>query len=169
MWSTWRLTPVRDILMPEPGPLRNKSSSTAHYADGSTRDVTREASYTSNTPHRGPRSRRTAFLASQRKGEAALLVVMKAGFRNPATTILTNTARLQWVQLPSLQLHSTTLFDHKLRKLMILPSQRFRATPSFPAPCVAPIITGPTAPNQRKLEAFLKDKTPQREKRTRLD
>ena len=64
------VTPA-DILMPEAG-LAQQIIVTAHYADGSTRDVTREASYTSNTPTVAEVSQ-DGLLTSQRKGEAALL------------------------------------------------------------------------------------------------
>jgi len=155
------VTPA-DILMPEPG-LAQQMIVTAHYADGSTRDVTREASYTSNTPTVAEVSQE-GLLTSQRKGEAALLVRYEGSFVTVPTTILTNKPGFQWVQLPSYN-YIDEAVDHKLRKLRILPSPQ-STDAEFLRRVSLDLIGLPPTPAE--VEAFLKDKAPDREKRTRL-
>jgi hypothetical protein len=159
--TSLEVTPA-DILMPEPG-LSQQIIATAHYADGTTRDVTREASYTSNTPSVAEVSQ-DGLLSSQRKGEAALLVRYEGSFVTLPTTILTNKPGFQWVQLPSYN-YIDDAVDHKLRKLRILPSQVSSDAEFLRR--VSLDLTG-LAPKPAEVDAFLKDKTPQREKRARL-
>src|ERR1035437_2397769 len=154
------VTPA-DILMPEPG-LSQQIIATAHYADGSTRDVTREASYI-NTPSVAEVSQ-DGLLSSQRKGEAALLVRYEGSFVTLPTTILTNKPGFQWVQLPSYN-YIDDAIDHKLRKLRILPSQLSSDAEFLRRASLD--LTG-LPPKPMEVDAFLKDKTPQREKRARL-
>jgi hypothetical protein len=151
-----------DILMSEPG-LAQQLIVTAHYADGTTRDVTREASFTSNTPTVAEVSQE-GLLTSLRKGESALLVRYEGSFVTLPSTILTNKPGFQWVQLPSYN-YIDDAVDHKLRKLKILPSAvasdaEFLRRVSFD-------LTG-LPPSPAEVEAFLKDKAPQREKRAHL-
>src|SRR5206468_8493285 len=87
-----------DILMPESG-LSQQIVGVAHYSDGSARDVTREASYTSNTPSVAEATQ-DGLLTSERKGEAALLVRYEGNFVTVSTTILSSKPGFQWVQLP---------------------------------------------------------------------
>ncbi len=151
-----------DILMAEPG-LAQQIIVTAHYADGSTRDVTREATYTSNTPTVAEVTQ-DGLLTSVRKGEAALLVRYEGSFVTLPTTILTNKPGFQWVQLPSYN-YIDDAVDHKLRKLKILPSQLSSDAEFLRR--VTLDLTG-LPPKPAEVKAFLQDKTPQKEKRTRL-
>ncbi len=75
-----------DILMRKPA-LSQQLAVVAHYTDGTARDVTREASYTSNTPSIADVTQE-GLVTSARKGEAALLVRYEGNFVTVNTTIL---------------------------------------------------------------------------------
>jgi len=151
-----------EILMPEPG-LSQQMVVTAHYGDGSTRDVTREASYTSNTPTVAEVSQE-GLLSSLRKGEAALLVRYEGAFLTVPTTILTNKPGFQWAQLPSYN-YIDDAVDHKLRKLRIL-SSPLSSDAEFLRRVSLDLIGLPPKPEE--VVAFLNDKTSTQEKRARL-
>ncbi len=151
-----------DILMPESG-LSQQIVVVAHYSDGSVRDVTREASYTSNTPSVAEATQ-DGLLTSERKGEAALLVRYEGNFVTVSTTILSSKPGFQWVQLPQHN-YIDEAVDQKLRKLRILPSPP--ATDAEFLRRVSLDLIG-VPPTTDEVEAFLKDKTPEREKRARL-
>src|SRR2546427_10070843 len=151
-----------DILMPESG-LSQQIVVVAHYSDGSARDVTREASYTSNTPSVAEATQ-DGLLTSERKGEAALLVRYEGTFVTVSTTILSSKPGFQWVQLPQHN-YIDEAVDQKLQKLRILPSPP--ATDAEFLRRVSLDLIG-VPPTTDEVEAFLKDKTPEREKRARL-
>jgi hypothetical protein len=151
-----------DILMPEPS-LAQQIVVVAHYSDGSTRDVTREASYTSNTPSVAEVTQ-DGLLTSLRKGEAALLVRYEGNFVTVSTTILSSKPGFQWVQLPQYN-YIDEAVDHKLRKLKILPSP-LATDAEFLRRVSFDLIGLPPRPDE--VEAFLKQKAPVREKRARL-
>ncbi len=151
-----------DILMPQPG-LAQQITVVAHYADGSTRDVTREASYTSNTPTVADVSL-TGLLTSVRKGEAAVLVRYEGAFVTLSSTILSNKPGFQWVQLPRYN-YIDDAVDDKLKKLRILPSP-MASDAEFMRRVSIDLIGLPPAPEE--VQAFLNDKTPQHEKRAKL-
>jgi hypothetical protein len=151
-----------DILMPEPE-LSQQLVVVAHYPDGSSRDVTREASYTSNTPSVAEATTE-GVLTAQRKGEAALLVRYEGKFVTVSTTILSNKPGFQWVQQPQNN-YIDEAVDNKLRKLRILPSP-LSTDSEFLRRVSLDLIGLP--PSADEVEAFLKDKTPEREKRARL-
>ncbi|PYV24561.1 MAG: hypothetical protein DMG27_12565 [Acidobacteria bacterium] len=151
-----------DILMPESG-LSQQIVVVAHYSDGTARDVTREASYTSNTPSVAEATQ-DGLLTSERKGEAALLVRYEGNFVTVSTTILSSKPGFQWVQLPQHN-YIDEAVDQKLRKLRILPSPPVTDA-EFLRRVSLDLIGVPPATDE--VEAFLKDKTPEREKRARL-
>ncbi len=151
-----------DILMPKPG-LAQQIVVVAHYSDGVTRDVTREASYTSNTPSVAEVTQ-DGVLASQRKGEAALLVRYEGNFVTVSTTILSGTPGFKWVQSPQYN-YIDEAVDRKLQKLRILPSPLSTDAEFIRRVSLDLIGVPPTA---EEVEAFLRDKTPSREKRARL-
>ena len=151
-----------DILMPESG-LSQQIVVVAHYSDGSARDVTREASYTSNTPSVAEATQ-DGLLTSERKGEAALLVRYEGNFVTVSTTILSSKPGFQWVQLPQRN-YIDEAVDQKLRKLRILPSPPVTDA-EFLRRVSLDLIGVP--PTTDEVEAFLKYKAPEREKRARL-
>src|SRR5207244_13576565 len=93
----------------------------ARYADGSTRDVTREASYTSNTPSIAEVTPE-GLVTSSRKGEAAVLVRYEGAFVTVNSTILPDKPGFQWVQLPRYN-YIDEAIDKKLQKVRIVPSE----------------------------------------------
>ena len=151
-----------DILMPKPG-LSQQIVVMAHYPDGTARDVTREASYTSNTPSVAEVTQ-DGLLASQRKGEAALLVRYEGNFVTVSTTILAGTPGFKWVESPQYN-YIDEAVDRKLQKLRILPSP-LSTDAEFIRRVSLDLIGVPPTPEE--VEAFLRDKTPSREKRARL-
>ncbi len=151
-----------DILMPKPG-LSQQIVVMARYPDGTTRDVTREASYTSNTPSVAEVTQ-DGLLASQRKGEAALLVRYEGNFVTVSTTILAETPGFKWVESPQYN-YIDKAVDRKLQKLRILPSP-LSTDAEFVRRVSLDLIGVPPTPEE--VGAFLRDKTPSREKRARL-
>ena len=71
---------------------------TAHYADGSTRDVTKEAIYSSNTPTIAEVTSR--HVTSVRKGEAAMLVRYEGKLAVINVTAVTEKAGFKWAGIP---------------------------------------------------------------------
>ena len=151
-----------DILMPKPG-LSQQIVVVAHYSDGAARDVTREASYTSNAPSVAE-VMQDGLLTSGRKGEAALLVRYEGNFVTVPTTILSETPGFKWVELPQYN-YIDEAVDRKLRKLRILPSP-LSTDAEFIRRVSLDLIGVPPTPEE--VEAFLRDKTPPRQKRARL-
>jgi len=150
-----------EILMPKPG-LSQQMAVIAHFADGTARDVTREASYTSNTPSIAEVTQE-GLLQSSRKGEAAVLVRYEGTFVTVNSTILPDKPGFQWAKLPAYNYIDEEV-DRKLRKVRILPSQpcddeEFLRRASLD-------LIGLT-PSPAEVRAFLDDPAPSRVKRQR--
>ncbi len=92
----------------------------AHYADGSTRDVTAEASVTSNTPDIAEVNAESV-IETKRKGEAALLVRYEGKFVTVPLTVLNPKPGFVWAALPQHN-YIDRLIDAKLKRLHIQPS-----------------------------------------------
>src|SRR3989454_9275375 len=151
-----------DIMMHKAG-LSQQLVVVAHYSDGAARDVTREASYTSNAPSVAE-VMQDGLLTSGRKGEAALLVRYEGNFVTVRTTILSETPGFKWGELPQYN-YIDEAVDRKLRKLRILPSP-LSTDAEFIRRVSLDLIGVPPTPEE--VEAFLRDKTPPRQKRARL-
>lgn len=108
-----------EVLMPKPG-MAQQMQVIAHYADGTTRDVTREASYTSNTPTVAEVTQ-DGHLKTLRKGESALLIRYEGRFLPVMATVLAGRPGFRWTQLPQHN-YIDRHVDAKLQKLEILPS-----------------------------------------------
>jgi hypothetical protein len=108
-----------DILMSKPG-LSQQMLVIAHYPNGTSRDVTREAAYTSNTPTVAEVTP-DGNLTGVRKGEAATLVRYEGKFVTVNITILEERPGFEWAQLPQYNFIDP-LVDAKLKKLRIQPS-----------------------------------------------
>jgi hypothetical protein len=94
---------------------------TAHYADGSNRDVTRDAIYTSNTPQVAEASD-SGIVKAIRKGEAAMLVRYEGKLAVLPVTIVTDRAGFAWKN-PAEWNYIDRLIGEKLRRLKIQPSE----------------------------------------------
>jgi hypothetical protein len=135
----------------------------ARYADGSTRDVTREAHFSvSNTEVTdvSPGGRVNGL----RRGESALLVRYEGIYGTALLTIMGDRSGYQWAEVPE----NNFIDQHvnaKLRKMKILPSEL--ADDVVFLRRVYLDLTG-LPPKTDKVRAFLDDTTPSREKREKL-
>jgi hypothetical protein len=91
----------------------------ARFADGKTRDVTREATVESNTPDIAKVD--ASKVHGERIGEATLLVRYQGKLSTVPVTILNPKPGFQWTALPQYNYIDRTI-DAKLQKLHILPS-----------------------------------------------
>jgi hypothetical protein len=151
-----------DIMMHKPN-LSQQMGVVAHYADGSTRDVTREASYSSNTPSIAEVTQE-GLVTSSRKGEAAILVRYEGDFVTVNTTILPEKSGFKWVQLPQYD-YVDEAIDRKLQRLRILPSE-LCSDVEFIRRASLDLIGVPPTPEE--IRAFLNDKAASQAKRARL-
>ncbi|HEU0008822.1 MAG TPA: DUF1549 and DUF1553 domain-containing protein, partial [Verrucomicrobiae bacterium] len=135
----------------------------ASYADGSTRDVTREAHFSvSNTEVTDVD--KAGRVRGLRRGEAALLVRYEGLYGTALLTIMGDRSGYQWTDVPEhnfIDKHVNT----KLRKMKILPSDL--ASDAEFLRRVSLDLTG-LPPKPEKVRAFLDDKTSSREKRDKL-
>lgn len=108
-----------EVVMPRPE-MTQQFQVIAHYADGISRDVSREASYTSSAPTVAEVTA-DGHLKALRKGESALLVRYAGRFLPVAVTVLEGRPGFQWTQLPQHN-YIDRYVDAKLKKLELLPS-----------------------------------------------
>lgn len=151
-----------DILFNKSG-LSQQIVVLAHYADGSTRDVTLEASYTSNNPS-VTEITQDGLVTTSRKGEAAILVRYEGNFVTVNATTLPEKPGFRWVQLPRYNSIDEAV-DRKLQRLRILPSP-LSTDEEFIRRASLDLIGLPPTPEE--VRAFLNDRAPQRLKRSRL-
>jgi hypothetical protein len=100
--------------------LKQKTLVIAHYPDGSTRDVTREAVQTSSMPETATVAPDGAITAA-RRGEAALLVRYEGTYAATNITVLGARHGYQWQPIPEYS-YIDHLVDKKLQKIKALPS-----------------------------------------------
>ena len=143
--------------------MTQKSLVIAHYPDGSTRDVTREAVLTSSMPETATVST-AGEVAAVRRGEAALLVRYEGTYATNTITVLGDRRGYQWKKSPELS-YIDTLVNQKLLKI--------RATPGTlcdDATFLRRVSLDLTAqtPMPEQARAFIEDKTPSAIKREKL-
>jgi hypothetical protein len=151
----------KEIFMNQPG-----ESSTvgiiAVYADGGTRNVTREANIDSNVPDVaavGP----VAEVKGARVGEATLLVRYQGKLATVPVTVLNPAAGFAWKQHPQNN-YIDRLIDAKLQRLKIQPSPVVDDSGFLRR--VALDLTG-QLPDPNEVRAFIADATPSQVKRAR--
>jgi hypothetical protein len=93
---------------------------TARYADGSTRDVTRDAVFDTSNFEVATVSR-TGLITAVQRGEAAALVRYEGNYAAAPVSILGNRDGYQWTPQPE-QNFIDTLVNNKLQRMKILPS-----------------------------------------------
>lgn len=132
----------------------------AHFADGSTRDVTRDAQYSSNNPTAAEVSD-AGVIKTVRKGEAAMLVRYEGKLSVVNVTTVTAGAGFAWKPVAEAN-YIDKHVNAKLQRLKIQPSE-LAGDAEFLRRVYFDLIGMPPAPEE--LKAFLNDKTEQRRKR----
>lgn len=135
----------------------------AHYPDGSTRDVTREAVLTSSLPEVATVTP-TGEVTAARRGEAALLVRYEGSYATSNITVLGNRDGYKWADIPEYSFVDR-LVDAKLRKVKALPSPLCDDATFLRRVYID--LTG-LPPTPEVTRAFLADPTPSRARRERL-
>ncbi|MEP6756433.1 MAG: DUF1553 domain-containing protein [Chthonomonadales bacterium] len=135
----------------------------AHYPDGSTRDVTREAVFTSTMPETATITPAGAVTAV-RRGEASILVRYEGNYAADGMTIIGDRTGYKWAGQPQLN-YIDKLVDNKLLHIKAIPSGL--CTDSEFLRRVSIDVTG-LPPTPEQVRAFVADKTPVQVKRNRL-
>jgi len=157
--SRLEVTPP-EFFAPKPG-LTQQLKVVAHYADGSSRDVTRLAGYTSNTPT-VTEITDDGLIKTIRRGEAAMLVRYEGKLSVINVTAITDEPGFQWKPM-AVHNYIDRHVNAKLERLKILPSG-IASDADFLRRVYYDLIGMPPTPEETR--AFLADRTPQRQKRS---
>lgn len=150
-----------EILMDKTG-IEQQLKVIAHYADGASRDVTKESIYSSNTPIIAGVND-TGVVKTERKGEAAMLVRYEGKLAVVNVTVLTEKPGFAWK--PVVENNYIDRFvNSKLQRVRILPSE-LTGDAEFLRRVSYDLIGLP--PTVEETRAFLADKTLNRIKRSR--
>jgi len=134
----------------------------AHYGDGSVRDVTREAIFSSNNGDVA--EVKDGLVKAIRRGEAAILIRYEGLYAANQVTVMGDRTGFQWVETAEYNFIDQHI-DAKLKKMRILPSEV--CTDAEFLRRVYLDITG-LPPRLEKLRAFLDDKGSSQEKRAKV-
>ena len=154
-----------EVFMHRPG-MRQQTIVIAHYGDGRSRDVTREAHVTSSNTETmaiedspaGP------VVTGLRRGESTLLVRYEGQFTTAPATVLSGREGFEWTALPQSN-YIDELIDEKLQRIEVLPSAPVDDAAFLRRASLD--LTG-QIPDPERVRAFLADDTPTLEKRNRL-
>ena len=153
----------KEIFMDKPGGTSTVKI-TATFADGGTRDVTREANMDSNIPDVAAVGTQ-ADVKGARIGEATLLVRYQGKFTTVPVTVLNPTPGFAWKQLAQNN-YIDHLIDAKLQRLKIQPSPVVDDAAFLRR--VSLDLTG-QLPDPNEVRAFVADTTPSKVKRSQHD
>ncbi len=151
----------KELAMPKPGESAQVKV-TARFADGQTRDVTKEATIESNVPDLA-KVDATAKVDGLRTGEATLLVRYQGKYSTIPVTILNPKPGFAWKPLPQYS-YIDQHIDAKLQKLKLQPSPATDDASFLRR--VTLDLTG-ALPTPDEVRSFLSDPAPQRLKRSR--
>jgi hypothetical protein len=151
-----------EIFMHQPE-LKQQVLVIAHYADGSLRDVTREAVVESSVPTIAEIGE-GAVVEGKRVGEAAVLVRYEGKFTTLAVTVLNPEPGFEWTSLPHYNYIDENI-DAKLERLKIQPAA-VADDATFARRLYLDLVGIPPTPEEAR--AFLDDPAPSRAKRERL-
>jgi len=135
----------------------------AHYPDGTTRDVTREAVFTSTMPETATVTP-DGLVTAVRRGEVSILVRYEGNYAANPVTIIGDRRGYRWVGQPQHN-YIDRLVDAKLQRVKANPSG-LCTDAEFIRRVYLDIIGIPPTPEETR--AFLADKTASRQKRSRL-
>ncbi|HEY3740027.1 MAG TPA: DUF1549 and DUF1553 domain-containing protein [Bryobacteraceae bacterium] len=152
----------KEIMMDKPGETASVKV-IATFADGGTRDVTREANIDSNVPDLAAVGTH-ADVKGARIGEATLLIRYQGKFSTVPVTVLNPAPGFAWKQLPQNN-YIDKFIDTKLQRLKIQPSQVVDDAGFLRR--VSLDLTG-QLPDPNEVRAFIADTTPEKIKRSRL-
>ena len=136
---------------------------TAHYADGSTREVSKETNYSSNTPIIAEIND-AGVIKTQRKGEAAMLVRYEGKLAVVNVTVLDEKPGFAWKPMPENN-YVDRFINAKLERVRVLPSD-LTTDAEFLRRVSYDLIGLP--PTVEETRAFIADKTENRVKRSRM-
>ncbi len=135
----------------------------AHYPDGTTRDVTREAKFTSSVSEVA-KVTDDGVVTAERRGETAILTRYEGKYSTNGIIVMGDRSGYKWVETPEYN-YIDTHVHNKLKRLKILPSEL-----STDEEFIRRIYFDMTGlpPNPDQVRSFLSDKTPSKEKREKL-
>ena len=135
----------------------------AHYPDGKTRDVTRDAVISSNSDEVAKVSDNNR-LTGIRRGEAAVLIRYEGNYGVANISVMADRTGFAWAAMPEYNFIDKHV-NAKLQKRKILPSEE--CTDAEFVRRVYLDLTG-TVPTAAQARAFVEDKTPSQQKRAKL-
>lgn len=135
----------------------------AYYPDGTTRDVTKDAVYTSSVPEKATVSP-DGLVTAVRRGETAILVRYEGAYATNNVIVMGDRSGFKWAEAPENN-YIDTLVYKKLKRLKILPSE-LCSDADFIRRAYVDITGLPPTPDQ--VRVFLNDATASKLKREKL-
>ncbi len=135
----------------------------AHYPDGTTRDVTREAKFTSSV-NEVAKVTDDGVVTAERRGETAILTRYEGAYSTNGIIVMGDRSGYEWVETPEYN-YIDTHVHNKLKRLKILPSE-LSTDEEFVRRIYFDMTGLPPTPEQ--VRSFLMDETASKVKREKL-
>lgn len=135
----------------------------AHYADGSTRDVTREAKFTSSS-NDVAKVTDDGVVTAERRGETAILTRYEGAYSTNGIIVMGDRSGFEWAETPVYN-YIDTHVHNKLKRLKILPAE-LCTDEEFVRRIYFDMTGLPPTPEQ--VRNFLMDTTASKDKREKL-